>query len=70
MEINYELKALRAKNNIRQRNMADMLHMTVATYNRKENGARSFTIDEAKEVAEFFNTSIEKIFFSESVVTK
>lgn len=67
MNVNYELKALRARKNISQQQMANSLHMTVSTYNRKENGVRNFTIDEAKLLAGFFKTSIEQIFFIESV---
>lgn len=67
MNVNYELKALRARKNISQQEMANLLRMTVSTYNRKENGVRNFTIDEAKLLAGFFKTSIEQIFFIESV---
>lgn len=37
MTVNYKLKALRAKNNISQKKMANALNITVSTYNRKEN---------------------------------
>lgn len=36
--------------------------MTVPAYSRKENGQRSFTIDEAAKLANFFNMSIEELF--------
>lgn len=65
MKVNYELKALRARKDISQKGIANILHMTVSTYNRKENGGREFTIDEAKLLASFFNTTIENIFFKE-----
>ncbi|GCD11866.1 helix-turn-helix domain-containing protein [Clostridium tagluense] len=41
MTVYYELKALRSKNNINQKKMANLLNITVSTYNRKENGLRS-----------------------------
>ncbi|MBE6064458.1 helix-turn-helix transcriptional regulator [Clostridium sporogenes] len=63
MKVNYELKALRARNDISQKKMANILHMTVSTYSRKENGVREFTIEEGKILASFFNTTIENIFF-------
>jgi len=62
MTVYYELKALRAKNNINQKKMADVLNITVSTYNRKENGLRSFLIEEAREIANFFNKGIDEIF--------
>jgi len=62
MTVYYELKALRAKNNINQKKMASVLNITVSTYNRKENGLRSFLIEEAREIANFFNKGIDEIF--------
>ena len=62
MTVNYELKALRAKNNISQKKMANELNITVSTYNRKENGLRSFLVEEAREIATFFNKGIDEIF--------
>ena len=62
MTVNYELKALRAKNNISQKKMANALNITVSTYNRKENGLRSFLVEEAREIATFFNKGIDEIF--------
>lgn len=59
-----ELKVLRAKYDISQRKMAEMLGMTPASYNRKENGVRKFNIQEAKIIADFFHTTIENIFFA------
>lgn len=62
MEQNYKLKLLRSENNITQKCLADMLHMSVSGYSRKELGLRNFTIKEAGDIARFFNTTIEKIF--------
>lgn len=43
--------------------MAKFLNLTVPAYSRKENGQRSFTIDEAVKLSKFFKTSIEELFF-------
>ena len=59
MKQNNKLKLLRTSNNITQKYLANMLHMS---YSRKELGLRNFTIKEAGEIASFFNTTIEKIF--------
>lgn len=62
MEQNYKLRFLRVKNNITQKYLANMLHISVSGYNRKERGLRNFTIEEAYKIARFFDTTIENIF--------
>ncbi|ADK16297.1 helix-turn-helix transcriptional regulator [Clostridium ljungdahlii] len=62
MKQNNKLKLLRTSNNITQKYLANMLHMSISCYSRKELGLRNFTIKEAGEIASFFNTTIEKIF--------
>lgn len=42
--------------------MAKFLNVTVSAYSRKENGQRSFTIDEAVKLSKFFKISIEELF--------
>ncbi|MBV7271622.1 helix-turn-helix transcriptional regulator [Clostridiaceae bacterium UIB06] len=54
---------MRIKNNIKQKTMSKTLNMTVAAYSRKENGQRSFTIDEVAKIAEFFKISMEELIF-------
>ncbi|MBK1811564.1 helix-turn-helix transcriptional regulator [Clostridium sp. YIM B02505] len=65
---NSELKYLRTKFGYSQKHMADIIGTTPATYNRKENGLRNFTVSEAIAIATIFNEAIEKIFCNE--VTK
>lgn len=62
--VNMELKYLRVKNGLTQEETAKILNMTTATYSRKENGIREFSINEAKKISDLFNTSIEEIFFN------
>lgn len=62
-----KLKAYRTFNKIRQEDMAKVLDIGLNTYNCKENGKTNFTLDEAKIIADFFNTTIEDIFFSYEV---
>ena len=59
---NYNLKSLRAKNNMNQIEMAIILDMTPTTYNRKENGFRAFTLEEAFNISKHFKVTIEEIF--------
>lgn len=65
MTVNYKLKSLRIDKNITQRQLADFLYITVSAYSRKELGMRNFTIDEARKLAELFDTTIESIFLGE-----
>lgn len=66
-KINFELKSLRVKHGLSQEDTAKLLGIAVATYNRKENGNRKFSIDEAGKLAEIFNTTVEEIFFTDRV---
>lgn len=61
------LKILRAIKEVKQEDVANMLNITLATYCKKENGKSNFTIKEAKKLADFFNCTIEDIFFAEKV---
>lgn len=69
-KVNLELKSLRVKHGLSQKDTAKLLGITVATYNRKENGNRRFTVDEAIKLSKIFNTSIEEIFFTNRVTKK
>ena len=59
------LKSFRAKYGLTQMQMAEKLDITTATYSFKENGKKQFTLEEAKKIAEIFNTTIDNIFFSD-----
>ncbi|WP_096635792.1 helix-turn-helix transcriptional regulator [Clostridium cochlearium] len=60
--VNNNLKELREINNLTQRDMAKVLNITVSAYNRKENGSRAFTLEEAGILARYFRVCIEGIF--------
>lgn len=62
-----KLKELRKANDIKQREMAELLGISKPAYNQKENGKRAFTIDECRIVAELFSETIEGIFFASQV---
>lgn len=63
------LKSLRAMKGLTQRDMAEILNMTVQTYNRKELGQREFTLEESKVIANIFGKTIEEIFFNQQCNT-
>lgn len=56
------LKQLRVINNLKQKEMAELVGMTHRTYRAKENGERSVSLEEALRIAEVFGKRIEDIF--------
>lgn len=57
-----KLKSLLIINEIGQRELADILKLSVTTINNKINGKTEFTLSEAKKVSSYFKMSIEEIF--------
>lgn len=63
---NIELKVERLRKNLKQKDLAEKLGMTEASYSRKENGLREFTGEEIKQLAvilEMDMTRANEIFF-------
>lgn len=67
MILTTNLKMLRAKHSKTQKDIADILGISIISYRQKENNIRSFTLDEAKIISDYFNLSVEAIFFTELV---
>ncbi|MCT4662935.1 MAG: helix-turn-helix domain-containing protein [Tissierellales bacterium] len=58
------LRELRCKKGFTLKQMSKLLgYSSPNAYARKEKGDRNFTIEEARKIAEFFEESIENIFF-------
>ncbi len=47
-----------------QKDIAHLLNITVATYSKKENGDIGLTLDEAKTLAEYYKTTIDRLLFT------
>lgn len=62
------LKAYRKLYKIKAQEMAELLGITLPTYCNKENGKATFTILEAKTIANKFNKTIDEIFFNDNVI--
>lgn len=60
---NKKLKVYRTMNGINQEELAKMIDVTLSTYSKKETGKAAFTLEEARKLAEYFNTNIEELFF-------
>lgn len=53
------IRELREDNDIKQRELADLLHVRQATYSRYENGITDIPLDALIKLADYFNTSID-----------
>ena len=67
MILKNKLKSLRAEHDFNQQDMAEFLGIRRTTYHNKETGKNDFTVSEAKQLAELFNSSIDDIFFTDRV---
>lgn len=62
------LKSVRKNKGATCAEMANLLGLeNKSAYSRKENGSIKFSLQEAKQIADFFDTTIEDIFFSDEV---
>ena len=60
----YKLRRLRKLNRVNVSELAKVIGVkTIGAYYKKECGERSFTLAEAKAIADYFNTTIDDIFF-------
>jgi len=60
-----KLKGMRAERLMTQEEIADILGISTATYNRKENGNGSFTANEISVILEVFKVKYEDIFLTQ-----
>ncbi|MHB9945153.1 transcriptional regulator [Clostridium botulinum] len=58
-----KLKAYRYLRGAKQEDIARLIGVSLNTYNFKENGKKSFTLNEAKIISDFFDTTIDELFF-------
>lgn len=57
-----ELKSLRVKHNVTQKQIAKILKITPESYSNKETGKFNFTLEEALKISSLFGLPIEDIF--------
>lgn len=58
------LKSFRVKFGFTQKDIADKLGISTTSYSFKETGKNQFTLKEAKEIANLFNTTIDNVFYN------
>lgn len=58
------LKSFRVKFGLTQKDLADKLDISVTSYSLKETGKSQFTLKEAKEIANLFNSTIDNVFYN------
>lgn len=62
-----KLKAYRQMFGFNQENVAKHLGISLHAYHNKETGKTPFTINEAKKLADLFETTVDDIFFNDNV---
>jgi len=69
MNYTNKIKAAMALNGFNQTYMAEKLNMTVSTFNRKLNKSQNskFDIDEAIQIINILNCTLDEIFLSKDV---
>lgn len=70
MENNNKLKAYRKLYDLTQEDTAKLLDISNTSYSLKESGRKDFKLSEAKCLADYFGTTVDEIFFSNSVNLK
>lgn len=63
-----KVRFLRKKHGFKQDVMAETLGITKATYSKKENGSIKFSLEESKILANFFDTTIDELFFDKNPI--
>jgi len=58
------LKGLRVENGYTQKDMADLLELSVMGYRLKENGENPINLEEAAKIADILKKPVEHIFFT------
>lgn len=64
---NKKLKIYRTMKAVNQSELAEEIGVTLSTYSKKETGKAVFTLTEARKLAEYFETTIEELFFNKEV---
>ncbi|MEX5836439.1 helix-turn-helix transcriptional regulator [Bacillus velezensis] len=62
-----KVRFLREKHGLKQDDMARTLGITKATYSKKENSYIKFSLEESRVLANFFETTIDELFFDENL---
>lgn len=62
------LKRYRIKHKKTQREIAELLGISTATYCKKEYGHLAVSLSEAKMLADFYETTIDEFFFSNQIL--
>jgi putative transcriptional regulator len=66
--LHHHLFVARRENQMKQKDVAKLLNINHITYQRKESGKVSFTLEEAFKLANLFNTSVDDLFKNEKEV--
>ena len=65
--MNIKLRAKRVERGLNQKQLADKLHINLATYSKKENGINDFTLTEIQDLMYYLDCNFDDIFFKKEV---
>lgn len=60
----HKLFIARRENRLKQKDVAEVLHIDPITYHRKESGKAAFTLPEAFKLAEYFGMKLDDLFMN------
>lgn len=61
------IKTFRESMGLKQEDIAKIISVSTVNYSKKENGAVKFSLNEARQISEYFRMPIESIFFAHEV---
>lgn len=61
------IKTFRESMGLKQEDIAKIINVSTVNYSKKENGAVKFSLNEARQISEYFRMPIESIFFAHEV---
>lgn len=62
-----KVKEFREARGLKQEDLATLLNISTGNYSKKETGNIKYSLPEAKILADYFNTTIESLFFENEV---
>jgi len=65
-----KLKGVIAQNEMTHKEIADLINVATNTFSRKINNTTPFTLVEAKIIADFFEMTIDELFFCDEVAVR
>lgn len=70
MSLADNIKKIREDKGLRQKEVSNAIDMGYTSYNKVENGSRDISVEELKRLANYYNTTVDKIINLDSSLPK